>query len=149
MYGEEYDVYPGAKRGTYVSMGHHGFIIKDIWAYTAGFVDADGSIFISERGDPRVTIVASGDSGRAHCEDLQKMIGGRLVSDGKRRRRTRSSLSTASFSPAGRQSADSERRGSTLKLKSLQTKPCSHSLKKTILCGRTVAPSHDLQIGKQ
>ena len=49
-----------------------------------GFVDADGSIFISERGDPRVTIVASGNNGLAHCEELQKMIGcGRLVSDGK------------------------------------------------------------------
>ncbi|MFZ9078084.1 MAG: hypothetical protein ACO23H_06075 [Alphaproteobacteria bacterium] len=84
MYGEEVDVYKGHERYTFVKQGTSGFIIKDAWAYTAGFVDADGSIFISERGDPRVTIVASGDNGKAHCEELQKMIGcGRLVSDQK------------------------------------------------------------------
>ena len=84
MYGEEVDVYKGSARQTFVKKGTNGFIIKDMWAYTAGFVDADGSIFISERGDPRVTIVASGDNGRLHCEELQKAIGcGRLVSDQK------------------------------------------------------------------
>ena len=84
MYGEEVDVYKGVERHTFVKQGTKGFIIKDMWAYTAGFVDADGSIFISERGDPRVTIVASGDNGLTHCEELQKMIGcGRLVSDQK------------------------------------------------------------------
>jgi len=84
MYGEEVDVYKGHERYTFVKQGTSGFIIKDAWAYTAGSVDADGSIFISERGDPRVTIVASGDNGKAHCEELQKMIGcGRLVSDQK------------------------------------------------------------------
>ncbi len=84
MYGEEVDVYRGGARGTFVKQGPKGLIIKDAWAYTAGFVDADGSIFISERGDPRVTIVASGDNGKTHCEELQKMIGcGRLVSDQK------------------------------------------------------------------
>jgi len=122
MYGEEYDVYPGAKRGTYVSMGHHGFIIKDIWAYTAGFVDADGSIFISERGDPRVTIVASGDSGRAHCEDLQKMIGGRLVSDGKLAKNTVKPVHRLIFS--SREAIRQILKGVVphLKLKSLQAK---------------------------
>lgn len=84
MYGEEVNVYKGAQTGTFIKMGNSGFIIKDIWAYTAGFIDADGSIFISERGDPRVTIVASGDGGKAHCEELQKMLGcGRLVTDTK------------------------------------------------------------------
>ena len=52
MYGEEVDVYKGSERNTFVKQGTDGFIIKDMWAYTAGFVDADGSIFISERGDP-------------------------------------------------------------------------------------------------
>ena len=84
MCGEEVDVYKGSERNTFVKQGTDGFIIKDMWAYTAGFVDADGSIFISERGDPRLTIVASGDNGLTHCEELQKMIGcGRLVSDQK------------------------------------------------------------------
>tara|TARA_R110002051_G_scaffold72015_1_gene130170 strand:+ start:1374 stop:2669 length:1296 start_codon:yes stop_codon:yes gene_type:complete len=84
MYGEEVDVYNGPARGTFVKMGNAGLIIKDIWAYTAGFVDADGSIFISKRGDPRVTIVASGAEGKMHCEDLQKLLEcGRLVTDQK------------------------------------------------------------------
>ena len=75
MYGEEVDVYRGSDSNTYLKQSSNGFIIKDMWAYTAGFVDADGSIFI-ERGDPRVTIVASGDNGKSHCEELQKkMIG--------------------------------------------------------------------------
>ncbi len=72
MYGEEVDVYKGSAKQTFVKQGSDGFIVKDTWAYTAGFVDADGSIFISERGDPRVTIVASGDNGLMHCEELQK-----------------------------------------------------------------------------
>jgi len=38
-------------------------IIKDPWAYTAGFLDADGYITISKR------------RGRTHCENLYKMIG--------------------------------------------------------------------------
>lgn len=84
MYGEEVDVYRGSSRGTFVKMGNDGLIVKDIWAYTAGFVDADGSIFISKRGDPRVTIVASGAEGKMHCEELQKLLEcGRLVSDQK------------------------------------------------------------------
>ena len=48
----------------------------------AGSLDSDGSIFISQRGDPRVTFVASGNMGKQLCEDLQKAVGcGRLVTD--------------------------------------------------------------------
>ena len=50
-------------------------IIKDPWAYTAGFLDADGYITISKRGEPRAGIIATGERGRAHCENLYKMIG--------------------------------------------------------------------------
>ena len=79
MYGEEVDVYKGAKN-LFVKMDQHGLVLKDIWSYAAGFLDADGSIFISERGDPRATFVATGDRGRAHCESLHKALGcGRLV----------------------------------------------------------------------
>jgi hypothetical protein len=127
MYGEEVDVFKGSQRGTFVKQGPNGLIIKDIWAYTAGFVDADGSIFISERGDPRVTIVASGDNGKEHCEELQKMIGcGRLVSDQKLAKNTIKPVHRLIFS-----SKDDIRdilKGIIphLKLKSLQAKAVLH-----------------------
>lgn len=50
-------------------------IIKDPWAYTAGFLDADGYITISKRGEPRAGVIATGERGRAHCENLYEMIG--------------------------------------------------------------------------
>lgn len=57
MYGEELDVFQSDSRGLFMKMGTHGIIIKDVWAYAAGFLDADGSIFISERGEPRATLL--------------------------------------------------------------------------------------------
>tara|TARA_R100000231_G_C5314855_1_gene161592 strand:- start:22 stop:1317 length:1296 start_codon:yes stop_codon:yes gene_type:complete len=123
MYGEEVDVYRGASRGTFVKMGHNGLIIKDIWAYTAGFVDADGSIFISKRGDPRVTIVASGTEGKMHCEELQKLLEcGRLVSDQKLAKNTVKPVHRLIFS--SKNSIRSLLKGISpyLKLKSLQAK---------------------------
>jgi len=81
-YGEEFDIYKAPSRGNYIKIGTHGLIIKDIWGYMAGSLDSDGSIFISQRGDPRVTFVASGNMGKQLCEDLQKAVGcGRLVTD--------------------------------------------------------------------
>ena len=123
MYGEEVDVYRGASRGTFVKMGHDGLIIKDIWAYTAGFVDADGSIFISKRGDPRVTIVASGTEGKMHCEELQKLLEcGRLVSDQKLAKNTVKPVHRLIFS--SKDSIRSLLKGISpyLKLKSLQAR---------------------------
>jgi|GEM_PF-6277622 len=123
MYGEEVDVYRGASRGTFVKMGNDGLIIKDIWAYTAGFVDADGSIFISKRGDPRVTIVASGAEGKMHCEELQKLLEcGRLVSDQKLAKNTVKPVHRLIFS--SKDSIRSLLKGISpyLKLKSLQAK---------------------------
>tara|TARA_R110000751_G_scaffold193202_2_gene298730 strand:+ start:763 stop:2061 length:1299 start_codon:yes stop_codon:yes gene_type:complete len=80
MYGEELDVFQSDSRGLFMKMGTHGIIIKDIWAYAAGFLDADGSIFISERGEPRATFVATGERGKTQCESLHKALGcGRLV----------------------------------------------------------------------
>ena len=75
MYGEELDIYKGVKRGTFVKMDHTGLIIKDVWSYAAGFLDADGSIFITERGEPRASFVATGTRGRAHCEQMHKALG--------------------------------------------------------------------------
>ena len=123
MYGEEVDVYKAASRGLFVKMGNNGLIIKDIWAYTAGFVDADGSIFISKRGDPRVTIVASGAEGKMHCEELQKLLEcGRLVTDQKLAKNTVKPVHRLIFS--SKDSIRSLLKGILphLKLKSLQGK---------------------------
>ncbi len=93
MYGEELDIYRGHSRGMFVKMGTHGLIIKDIWAYAAGFLDADGSIFISERGEPRATFVATGDRGKDQCESLHKALGcGRLVLNQKVHKNSNRSL---------------------------------------------------------
>lgn len=74
MYGEEVDIYKGARKGTFIKMDNSGLVIKDVWSYAAGFLDADGSIFITERGDPRASFIATGSRGRAHCEQMHKAL---------------------------------------------------------------------------
>jgi hypothetical protein len=84
LYGEEYDIIKGAQRGTYVRITTDGLVMKDSWAYGAGFLDADGYITITERGEPRAGLIATGDRGRTHCEDLYKTLDcGVLQLDGK------------------------------------------------------------------
>tara|TARA_R100001443_G_scaffold9746_2_gene19374 strand:- start:15441 stop:16754 length:1314 start_codon:yes stop_codon:yes gene_type:complete len=75
IYGEEEDIYKGVNKGTFVKMDHTGLIIKDVWSYAAGFLDADGSIFITDRGEPRASFVATGTRGRTHCEQMHKALG--------------------------------------------------------------------------
>ena len=43
MYGEDMDIVKGAKRGTYVRVSSDGLVLKDVWSYSAGFIDADGT----------------------------------------------------------------------------------------------------------
>lgn len=74
MYGEELDITAGASRGTFVKMDKNGLILKDPFAYAAGFLDADGYITITGRGEARAGFVATGDRGRAHCEQLYKTL---------------------------------------------------------------------------
>ena len=74
MYGEEVDIVKGAHRGTYVKIGADGLILKDPWSYSAGFLDADGYITITERGEPRAGMIATGERGKVHCEDLFKTL---------------------------------------------------------------------------
>jgi len=50
-------------------------VIKDPWAYAAGFLDADGYITISKRGEPRAGIIATGVRGRSHCEQIHDLLG--------------------------------------------------------------------------
>lgn len=75
MFGEEMDIVKAPRRGEYVLLSCDGLVIKDPWAYAAGFMDADGSIFITKRGEVRASAVATGDRGRIHCERLQKTLG--------------------------------------------------------------------------
>jgi len=75
MYGEEINIIKGHRKGEYMCVNREGLIIKDNWAYAAGFLDADGYITITERGEPRAGFIATGDRGRMHCEELHKHIG--------------------------------------------------------------------------
>ena len=75
-YGDEVGIMKGTKRNHWVISKQNGdLIIKDPWAYAAGFVDADGYITITKRGEPRVGLVATGERGRVHCEQLYKTLG--------------------------------------------------------------------------
>ena len=74
MYGEEVDIMDGATRSTFVKMSSNGLILKDPYAYASGFLDADGYISITGRGEPRCGFIATGTRGRAHCEHLRKTL---------------------------------------------------------------------------
>ena len=76
IYGDELNIVKGVKRNSWVLKDDGGgLIIKDPWAYAAGFIDADGYITITKRGEPRVGIIATGERGKVHCEELQKTLG--------------------------------------------------------------------------
>lgn len=75
MYGEEVNIVKAHRKGEFMCLDKDGLIIKDHWAYAAGFLDADGYITITERGEPRAGFIATGDRGRMHCEELHKHIG--------------------------------------------------------------------------
>ena len=75
MYGEEVDIMSGATRSTFVKMDSTGLILKDPFAYASGFLDADGYITITGRGEPRAGFIATGTRGRTHCEHLRKTLG--------------------------------------------------------------------------
>jgi len=73
IHGIEYDI---EKIGTNYGLIRDDFVIvKDIWAYAAGFLDADGYITITKRGEPRAGFVATGGRGKIHCENLYKALG--------------------------------------------------------------------------
>ena len=82
MYGEEMNIIKGARNTNtneqfYVLIKSDGLVMKgaDIWGYSAGFLDADGSIYITDRGEPRASFIATGARGRLHCEHLHKELG--------------------------------------------------------------------------
>jgi len=77
IYGEEVDIMKGGRRGQYVLIKNDALVIKSeqIWPYAAGFLDADGYISITKRGEPRAGFIATGSRGRIHCEQLHKTLG--------------------------------------------------------------------------
>ena len=65
-------------------------IKKNIWAYTAAFIDSDGYITVDRSLNPRVGLVATGDRGKAFMLEIHKAIGfGRLHLDQKSPQNTR------------------------------------------------------------
>ena len=73
MHGIEFDI---ERIGTnYGIIRDDMVIVKDIWAYAAGFLDADGYITITKRLEPRAGFVATGGRGKIHCENLHKVLG--------------------------------------------------------------------------
>ena len=65
-------------------------IKKDIYAYTAAFIDSDGYITMDKSFNPRVGLVATGDRGKAFMLEMHKSLGcGRLHLDQKSPQDTR------------------------------------------------------------
>jgi len=66
-------------------------IKKNIWAYTAAFIDSDGYITMDRNHNPRVGLVATGDRGKAFMMEIHKEIGniGKLHLDQKSPQDTR------------------------------------------------------------
>jgi len=73
MHGVEYDI---EKVGVGWGLVRNDTVIfKDVWAYAAGFLDADGYITITKRLEPRAGFIATGERGKMHCEQLHKALG--------------------------------------------------------------------------
>ena len=65
-------------------------IKKDIYSYTAAFIDSDGYITMDKNYNPRVGLVATGERGKAFMLEMHKSLGvGRLHLDQKSPQNTR------------------------------------------------------------
>ena len=65
-------------------------IKKNIWAYTAAFIDSDGYITLDRNMNPRVGLIATGQRGKAFMQEMHKSIGyGRMHLDQKSPQQTR------------------------------------------------------------
>ena len=51
-------------------------IKKNVYAYTAAFIDSDGYITMDRNHNPRVGLVATGDRGKAFMVEMKKALGG-------------------------------------------------------------------------
>lgn len=69
----------------------HDDIKKDIYSYTAAFIDSDGYITMDKNYNPRVGLIATGERGKAFMLEMHKSLGcGRLHLDQKSPQATRS-----------------------------------------------------------
>ena len=74
--------------GAYYKMP--SMIKKNIWAYTAAFIDSDGYITLDRNMNPRVGLIATGERGKAFMMEMHKSIGfGRMHLDQKSPQQTR------------------------------------------------------------
>ena len=74
--------------GAYYKMP--SMIKKNIWAYTAAFIDSDGYITLDRNMNPRVGLIATGERGKAFMMEMHKSIGfGRMHLDQKSPQATR------------------------------------------------------------
>ena len=74
--------------GSYYKMP--SMIKKNIWAYTAAFIDSDGYITLDRNMNPRVGLVATGQRGKVFMQEMHKSIGyGRMHLDQKSPQDTR------------------------------------------------------------
>tara|TARA_R110001583_G_scaffold928_3_gene8074 strand:- start:1 stop:1950 length:1950 start_codon:yes stop_codon:yes gene_type:complete len=66
-------------------------IKKNVYAYTAAFIDSDGYITMDRNHNPRVGLVATGDRGKAFMMEMKKALGdiGKLHLDQKSPQNTR------------------------------------------------------------
>ena len=63
---------------------------KNVWAYTAAFIDSDGYITMDRNHNPRVGLVATGERGKVFMNEMHKSIGfGKLHLDQKSPQDTR------------------------------------------------------------
>ncbi len=77
-----------SSKGNYYKMP--SMIKKNIWAYTAAFIDSDGYITLDRNMNPRVGLVATGSRGKTFMQEMHKSIGyGRMHLDQKSPQDTR------------------------------------------------------------
>ena len=63
--------------GAYYKMP--SMIKKNIWAYTAAFIDSDGYITLDRNMNPRVGLIATGERGKAFMMEMHKSIGLKML----------------------------------------------------------------------
>ena len=78
----------GSYDGSYYKLPNE--LKKNIWAYTAAFIDSDGYITMDRNHNPRVGLVATGERGKVFMNEMHKSIGfGKLHLDQKSPQDTR------------------------------------------------------------
>ena len=78
----------GCSNGGYYKLPNE--LKKNVWAYTAAFIDSDGYITMDRNHNPRVGLVATGERGKVFMNEMHKSIGfGKLHLDQKSPQDTR------------------------------------------------------------